>query len=328
MKRILFLIQDTSMPSSRVRVLNLVPELEKSGLSCTVEAYPRCWTDKARLFRQVRAADIVVVQKKLPSPPESALLATISRRLVFDFDDAIYCRHESGGASLSRSRIWKFNAIVSRADLVIAGNAILRERAALRARCVALIPSAVEVSSIPVKRPDATGHGPVVLGWVGGRINLGHLVALAEPLRNLASRHAIEVHVVCDRGCEIPGVKVVHVPWTLDGQAQAIARFDIGLMPLPDTEHARGKCGYKALQCMAAGVPVVVSDVGSNRDIVRDGMDGYVVPDNAAFTAAVERLIVSPADRARMGRHARQRVEEGYSIERIGGELARALASL
>jgi glycosyltransferase involved in cell wall biosynthesis len=324
--KILFIIQQRDMPSSRVRILNLVPKLEENGISCTVKEYPRTLKGKLALFIQARSFDAVLLQKKLPSPVDVILLKRFSRKLLFDFDDAIHLHHDSEERENSRSREVKARAILSRADLVIAGNRILQEYARRYNANVEVVPSCVDSTACPTREHRAA-NGPLVIGWVGGRINLAHLQLMGNALRRLSERHDLVVHVVCDRTLELPGVTVKHIPWSLETQHREICRFDIGIMPLPPSKHAEGKCGYKALQCMAAGVPVVVSDVGINRDIVTDGQEGFVVPDEEGFEQALDQLIRSLELRAAMGARARKKIEEGYSIEYGSHRLAACIKS-
>jgi len=286
--------------------------------------YPKSLAGRLAMLRRARRADVVVLQKKLPSPVEAVLLRQCARRLVFDFDDAIYCKHEGGGQVASRSRERKTNGILRRSDLVIAGNEILKRYAEPHCPRVRVIPSCVAVSGIPVQS-HAPHEGPLVIGWVGGRINLGHLQGVAPVLQRLARRHDIVLHVVCDAGVDMPGAPVVHVPWKLETEAAEVARFDIGIMPLPASRHAEGKCGYKAIQCMAAGVPVVVSDVGINREVVEHGRQGFVATDAEAFERHLETLIEQPEQRAAMGRAGRAKAAERYSVEHGSRLLAAAL---
>lgn len=327
MKTVLFLIQDRELPSSRVRVLNLVPELRALGILPTVALYPRTIADKVDVFRRCRDFDAVVIQKKLPAQADCELLKRICRRLVYDFDDAVYLRHESEGDTNSRTRETRFERIARSADLVIAGNDRLAARARDFNHTVVVIPSAVATEGVPRHR-HASRVSPAVLGWVGGPINLSHLALLIPALQELAKGLAFELRVLCSAGLNAEGFPHRHVPWALDTQEREIAEFDVGLMPLPPSEHAAGKCGYKALQYMAAGVPPVVSDVGVNRRIVEDGVSGLVVDAPEDFVPALQFLLRHPHERARMGDAARRRVEARFSIRIVARRLAEVLTAV
>lgn len=321
MSNILFIIQDPELPSSRVRVLNLLPELEKQGIKSTVLTYPKGSRDRLKVIREARNYDLVVLQKKLLPPVFITLLSWTSQRLVFDFDDAIYIRHDSKEKMVSSSRMSKFIRTVRRSDLVLAGNIILSEFAGQYNDRVVIIPSAVETRNIPVKQHRAE-NGRTVIGWVGGTGNLIHLNLVSPVLQRLATRYAIELRVLSSQTLDIPGVETRFVPWELETQAREIAEFDIGLMPLPDNMHTRGKCGYKALQYMAAGVPPVVSDVGINSSIIEHGKEGLVASSPEAFFQCLQSLIEDPLLRRELGMNARRRVEKEFSLHVVGQRLA------
>ncbi len=182
---VLFLIQDYEMPSSRVRVLNLLPALRERGFNYDVIPYPKGLINKIRIFKTLKNYDVVFLQKKLPSPFEAVLLRKFSRTLLFDFDDAIYVRHDSNEDIESSSRMIKFKAIISRADIVIAGNRILAEEARRFNRNVFIIPSAVETRGIPQKDYESENK-KTVIGWIGGAINLSHLKIVEPVLQRLS----------------------------------------------------------------------------------------------------------------------------------------------
>ena len=322
--KILFLYQDKKMPSSRIRVFDLLPEIEKEGFFAETEAYPRKISEKFRLFRRLRGFDIVYLQKKLITPWEAGLLRRCAGRIVFDFDDAIYYRDDSRGSFVSRSRHLKFRSIAMNSDLLIAGNRILADYARRFNRNVETIPSAVETRGIALKNHDRRNE-IAVIGWIGGGGNLHHLAALSPVLTDLARDYRFRVDIISDRTIEIPGVETRPVPWTLEGQADEVARLDIGIMPLPANKWTEGKCGYKALQYMAAGVPPVVSDVGVNRDIVADGKEGLVASDEKGFRDALAALISDEKLRRRLGHNARMKVESLYSVSVVGKRLAETL---
>jgi len=322
--RVLFLIQDEALPSSRVRVVNLVPQLRRHGIEPTVCLYPRALGDKVRVFRECRKSDVVVLQKKLPSLPETFLLKAACRRLVYDFDDAVYLRDDAHEKARSTARRMKFRAVARAADLVIAGNNVLADAARAVNRNVVTVPSAVETCGVPTRNHADPSPQPVI-GWIGGEGNLRHLALLEPVLQRLLRRHRFELRVICSKALPMAGVRTRFVPWALETQEREIAQFDVGLMPLPPSPFAAGKCGYKALQYMAAGVPPVVSDVGDNRHIVAHGSEGYVVKEIDDFYPALECLLHDAGRRANMGGQARRHVEEEFSVQVVAKRLAEAL---
>lgn len=327
MIKVLFIIQDEKMPSSRVRVLNLLPELKKEGISPEIVKYPKSSLKRIQIIKECQQFDITYLQKKLLSPLDITLLRRFAKKFIFDFDDAIYYRHDEKEVLESQSRYIKFKYLAGKVDLLIAGNRILAEYTSKFNKSVFIIPSSVETRDIPLK--DYQRHDDqIIIGWVGGEVNLHHLKLISPVLQRLSRAYKIQLRILCNKTADIPSINVKFVPWSLETQEREISSFDIGVMPLPNNKHAEGKCGYKALQYMAAAVPPVCSDVGVNRDIVENGKEGFVVSSNEEFYYALKNLIEDRELRKEMGLNARKKVEEHYSIPVIGKKLAEVLKSL
>jgi len=322
LNKVFFIYQDERMPSSRIRVLNLLPEIRKEGIQPHAAMYPKTMVEKIKMLRQFGQFDVIYLQKKLLPPLEVKLFRWYARKLVFDFDDAIYYRDSKQALLESRTRNFKFQSLVRSVDLVVAGNRILADHAARFNKNVTIVPSAVETRNIPLKRYEVSDNDKVIIGWVGVGGNLHHLEMLSSVFQSLSRIHRIKVHVVCDAAITIPDVEVKHIPWKLETQGQEIALFDIGVMPLPNNKYTEGKCGYKALQYMAASIPPVCSDVGSNRDIVEHGCEGFIVSSIDEFFNALNTLISDKDLRKKMGLNARRKVEKCFSISAVGKRLA------
>lgn len=324
MSKVLFIYQDEKMPSSRIRIFNLLPEVQKEGIHSYTVSYPKTIFEKIRLLKKIKKFDIIYLQKKLPSPPEVKILRRYAKKLIFDFDDAIYYRHDTHEVLESKSRYLKFKYLVKNVDLVIAGNKTLSNYASQFNKNVVVIPSAVETADIPIKDYAAVNNN-IIIGWVGGKGNLHHLKMLFPIFQKLSLDYRIQVNILCNTSIEIPSVKIKCIPWRLETQAQEIALFDIGIMPLPNNKWTQGKCGYKALQYMAAAVPPIVSDVGSNRDILEHTKEGFLVPSIDGFYDAIKALIDDKDKRKEMGLNARKKIEKFFSVHVVGKMLADVL---
>lgn len=322
--KILFIIPEQYRPSSRIRVYNLLDGLKRYGFDSEVARFPGGLLNKIRLFRQCKDYDAVYLQKRLLKPRDVFLLRRSAAYLIFDFDDAIYCDPEAAEIDETSNLHRKFKSIVSRADLIVAGNNILKKAASEFNQHVEIVPSAVFATDVPQKS-YLSQNKKVIIGWVGSSINLQHLELLSPVLKKLSEKHAIQLRIICDKSLDMDGVDVKFVPWSIETQDKEIASFDIGIMPLDNSLFTRGKCGYKALQYMAAAVPAVVSDVGVNSDIVQHGKLGCVAKNIEDFYQALDHLIVSPEERMKKGKASRLEVEEKYSIEAIGHLLATVL---
>lgn len=326
MLQVCVFIQGRQLPSSRVRALNLAGELHSREIATTFIEYPRSTRQRFNAYLCSRNHDVVVIQKLLFSWFDILLLRILAKRIVFDFDDAIYYRQDRQKENSARFR--KFTRMVQKADLIIAGNRVLAKQAEQYNKSVVIIPSAVETRQVATKDYSSQASDSTIIGWVGTEMNLAYLALLEPVLQKLAAEYSIVLRIICNKPITLTGVEVQFIPWQLETQEAEIAQFDIGVMPLPDSEHAAGKCGYKALQYMAAAVPAVASDVGVNSEIITDGEDGLIAAHIDDFYQKLKYLIEHPEQRQRIGLAGRRRVEGDFSIEVVGKQLADSLKAL
>jgi glycosyltransferase involved in cell wall biosynthesis len=333
--KIAFLIQGPTAPSTRIRILNMLPFFHAAGFQTVVEEYPNSLRKWSRVLPRISGAEILVVQKRLPSLLEAIFLRQWMKRLVFDFDDAVWLRNRDGDAHPSRKLRTRFAHSLKRVDLAICGNPILEAR--VRASCPAtptvIIPSAVPapqavtrtiLSAEESPQTEASTRSLPQVGWVGTAINLPYLVAIEDALAAAHARIPFELVVISER----PPVfrEFAHmrfIPWSAETEYAHVTQFDIGLMPLADNEHSRGKCAYKALQYMSRGVPVIASDVGINREWIEKPGAGLAV--NAdGWVEALITLLSSAETRAQMGRSGIDVIRGGFQIEDIANRYLRA----
>lgn len=300
--------------------------MQKEGIGFLVIPYPKSLIERMKLFRMLKQFDVTFLQKKLLTPLESFLLKRASRRLVFDFDDAIMYKHDVHGGDLSPTRFKRFKTIVRLSDLVISGNKVLEAHARPWNSKVVVIPTGVPVD-VPLKKYE-TSPRVVRIGWIGGTINLSYLTYVMPVLQRLWRRHPFELVIVSGREIKSDEVPVRFIPWRYRWQYHVLSKIDIGIMPLPKSPHAEGKCGYKALQYMTVAVPPVCSKVGAIGDIVRDGQDGLLVEGPEGFFEALSALITDRELRKRLGQSSRERVLESFSLEKVAKQLAAHLRGL
>ncbi|MBB4155133.1 glycosyltransferase involved in cell wall biosynthesis [Sphingomonas jinjuensis] len=347
-KRLLLLTRYTeSGASSRLRLLQFVPALERAGAAVTVdpffdEAYLAAYYAGGRkpLGRALagyrrrltaiwgRKADLVWVEKELfpflPGATERMLGAT---PYVVDYDDAVfhgYDRHRLAPVRWVLGR--KLHPLITGAAAVTAGNAYLADYARRAgARRVELIPTVVDPARYPVTPPP--GGTPLRVGWIGTPANARYLAPVIEALGRLHRRHPVVLVTIGAPALpDLPIPQEAHA-WREATEGPLLAGIDIGVMPLPDSPFERGKCGYKLIQYMAAGRPVIASPVGVNSVIVDDAV-GYLADDADAWEAALTMLAQDPAQRGRMGAAGRAKVEREYSTDVIGPRLVRMFAEL
>jgi glycosyltransferase involved in cell wall biosynthesis len=342
-------------PATRLRALQFVPMLEQGGFDVRTLIYPQgavgiLDVDAIALWREARAADVVVVQRVL-STWMNLLLRASRRPVVFDVDDALQYIRQSQYASALAPRTLRDRALVlyrtiargSRfysarrrplrgmlrlADAIVAGNrALATEFSEVNDRVVVL-PTAVPVETYPARTQGESR--PVRIGWIGVPSNLFHLELLRETFAELARRYGDDVRlvIVSSRGVEGLPIATEFVQWTLETESEQVSRFDIGIMPLHDDFFSRGKCSFKAIYCMAHGVPVVISPVGMNAELVEHGVNGFLASDAGEWTAALSALIDDVALRSRMGAAARRTIEREYGSRRVFDGLSSLLAEV
>jgi glycosyltransferase involved in cell wall biosynthesis len=335
--------------SSRLRTLQFIPGLASHG----IEVVPRPLLDDAFLDRRyagaradvlaiarayaARAAeirrdggwDVVWLEKEafpwLPAPLERAL-SRFRAPYVVELDDAWFHRYDMSGSALARVALGgKLDAVMREAATVIAGNAYIAERAReAGAARVEIVPTCVDVAKYAVP-PPLSGTIPFTVGWIGTPLTAHYLDAVAGALARLALDAPLRVLAVGANEVRLSGVTVEPVPWSEETEAFSIARFDVGIMPLPDSPWERGKCGYKLLQCMAAGKPVVASPVGVNASIVRNGENGFLARDEEDWVRGLRALRDDPEKRIEWGEAGRRLVHERFSVATHVGPLARIL---
>jgi glycosyltransferase involved in cell wall biosynthesis len=246
------------------------------------------------------------------------LLARARTPLIFDFDDAIWMTGEgsvNGPFSLLRFP-GKTATICGLASAVTVGNQYLAEYAARHSREVHVIPTTVDVELFPVQ-PTLPNEEPFTIVWSGSLSTLPHLETARAALERLARRRRTVLRVICSRPPDwvIEGVETEFVPWSADGEATTLGRSHVAIMPLPDNDFTRGKCGAKALISMAIGLPVVISPVGVNSEIVSNGRNGLLANTVDEWVEALDSLAGSRPLRERLGLAGRTTVEERYSAQ-------------
>ncbi len=113
-----------------------------------------------------------------------------------------------------------------------------------------------------------------------------------------------------------PPIPTEHVPWSVAAESTALLRGDIGIAPTPENRWTLGKCGFKIIQYMATGLPAIASPVGANREIIQEGLTGFLPKSAEQWTEAIATLAGDPVRRQAMGEAARKRVEDHFSIQR------------
>jgi glycosyltransferase involved in cell wall biosynthesis len=284
------------------------------------------------VLRELGRYDLVLLYREAIPLGPPLMERAIARRglpIVFDFDDAIFLSNVSeANRSVAFLKDTSRTAkIIAFSTHVVVGNGFLADYARQFNPAVTVIPTAVDTTRF-IPRADRTrlpATGPVV-GWIGSPTTFHYLETLAPILREAASRHAFTLKVSgAGKPVQFQGVRVDDVPWSLEREVELFNTCDIGVYPLEDDDWARGKCGFKAIQFMACGVPVVAAAVGVNREIIRDGENGFLASTPAEWRDKLDRLLTDAALRDRFSRAGRQTIEDRYSVSVTAPQLATIL---
>ena len=235
--------------------------------------------------------------------------------IVFDFDDAIFVsyRSPSNGYLSYLKFAGKAKTICRISSHVMAGNPYLAAYASQYNQNVTVIPTTIDTEKYAaLHRSNSSGAVPVI-GWTGSFSTVQHLDTLRGALRKLARTDRFRLRVIGTPQYELEGVEVEAMPWRSETEIDDLQPIDIGIMPLPDDAWSRGKCGLKALQFMALGIPVVCSPIGVNTVIVQDGENGFIAATEEEWIQKLRQLLQSAQLRNRFGQTARAAVEQTYS---------------
>ena len=272
----------------------------------------------------------MVILRKLFPPWKLRFIRRYAKKLIFEYDDAIMYRSSRWAQQYSGTRQERFEKMVKASDLIIAGNRFLQEEALkyIDPIKVHIIPTVVDMGKYVVKQ-DNPAKDTLIVGWIGSQSTLHYLKALLPVFEELGRRFPfLQLKIVCNAFFDVPTMRVIKKEWSEADEVADLQSFDIGLGPLPDDVWTRGKCGFKLIQCLAVGVPVVCSPVGANKEIVREGEEGFWARDKEEWVDRLSVLIRDRQLRKRMGKQGRKRIEKDYSLQAMAPQLAKVLINI
>lgn len=233
---------------------------------------------------KVLGSDYVFVHREVAplGPPvfEFMISKIFRKQLIYDFDDSIWIPNTSQQNGLARYWKWtsKVKKICQWASQVTVGNDYLAEYARIYASNVQVIPTTIKANQIqeaPLRNESK------VLGWTGTHSTLKYLEKIAPELNRLIEKENLSMMVICNQRPSFELKNLIFQKWSKDSEIEDLLKMDIGLMPLKEDEWSNGKCGFKALQYMALGIPCVISPVGVNQQIIKESGAGLLSDDKA-----------------------------------------------
>jgi glycosyltransferase involved in cell wall biosynthesis len=272
------------------------------------------------LLATLPAYDYIFIHREATpvGPPWFEWLAAkvFRKKLIFDFDDAIWMPNTSDDNSIAAIYKWhrKTGQILKWSYKVSAGNHYLQEYALKYNNASIYLPTVLDTvqkyNQLKNQQADK-----VTIGWIGSHSTLPYLKLIEPVLQQLEQKYSFDFIVIADRKPDLNLRSLKFIPWSDDTEVDSLLLINIGMMPLPDTEWAKGKCAFKALQYMALGIPAVVSEVGANVVAVPDGVVGYTCRTEEDWYQKLELLLQNTDLRTRQGIAGRNHELQHYSMQ-------------
>ncbi|CAA0080637.1 Uncharacterised protein [BD1-7 clade bacterium] len=341
--------------SSRLRSLQYVPKLVMDG--CTVDVYPlfddqylqqlysvrgrsklsvfRLYIARLKQLFGIRKYDVIWIEYELfPYAPAffEALLRIFRIPFFVDYDDAVFHNYDLSSNSVVRVLLGtKIDKVMSRARCVIVGNDYLKKRAEIAgARHVEIIPTVVDTQRYSVAIDEKIDR-ELVVGWIGSPSTQKYVVSLKGVLKEFCIEGRARLVLVGASEevlSDLSGINASIEQWTEDSEVDLVGGFDIGIMPLKDGPWEKGKCGYKLIQYMASGKPVIASPVGVNTEIVEKNACGFLADSSEEWVHALRVLLIDAEQRKQFGLNGRRAVEQHYSLQAQAPRLIRIFKEL
>lgn len=272
------------------------------------------------LIPRLRQADFVFIHREATpiGPPwlEWVIASLLRKKIIYDFDDAIWLQDTSGINNFMSRLKWqqKVIAICRWSYCISAGNAYLADFGRKYNSRVVINPTTLDTAHVHTGLKNQQ-EGTLTIGWTGSHSTMKYLYPLENVLRNLAQKYTFRMLVISNQPPEMQLDNLHYIPWTQPREVEDLREMHIGIMPLPDDPWARGKCGFKALQYLSLGIPALVSPVGVNTEIVAHGDNGFHCTTEEDWHRYLAILLEDATMRIRLGQAGRKTVEEHYSVK-------------
>lgn len=344
-RRLLFLTKHgRRAASTRFRFSQFFPSLEAAGFTCEMsplldDRYLQGKFDRGRVDVRIVAAGfarrlvkmtqlrrfgaVIVYMEAFPYLPAfyERIMSTIGVPYTYDFDDATFHQYDQHSRWLVRTALGrKIGRVIGGAALITAGNEYLAAYARQFNPRVTIVPTVVDTERFTPRdaKPPST---EVVVGWIGSPSTSVYLRDLVDVWQAVIGPGTARLVLVGSGPIDLGPTPVTVVPWREADEIAAVQSFDIGVMPLRDDPWSKGKCGFKLIEYMACGVPVVASPVGVNAQIVTHGHNGFLCATPQEWVASLRRLIDDVALRKQLGARARDAAVATWSLKRWAPEV-------
>jgi glycosyltransferase involved in cell wall biosynthesis len=304
----------------------MAPFLKNQNINLKTEPFAKSFSRLIQIL-SLPKYDVVIIQKKTSLRKlELYLIRKLSRRIIYDFDDASMFHELEHSKPLAGKNFKKFINTINIADAVVAGNDFLRSFCINNVSQVYKLPTPVDIKKYyPIK---FIPKKELTLGWIGVSGSMRHLYNLSPILKELSKDLSFELLVISNVDFICKGVKVKNIQWDLNRENEYLNLIDIGLMPLDDSIWTQGKCGYKLIQYGSVGIPSVGSSVGINNEIILNGKTGYLAGNKDEWIKYLSFLIKNVDLRKKMGAEARIQILRNFSLGAYAKQYAKIIKKL
>lgn len=264
--------------------------------------------------------DFIFLQREMApiGPPvlEWFFVKILKVKIIYDFDDAIWIPNVTEGNQIARFAkcFWKVKWICKWSYRVSTGNEFLAKFAKQYNKNVVINPTCVDTEN-KYNLPASQHNNPVVIGWTGSHSTIQFLAVGIPAIQKLEALHQFRFLTICDKIPEFDVKSLEFKPWNKQTEIEDLSQINIGIMPLKADAWSEGKCGFKLIQYMALGIPAVASPVGVNKEIIDEGINGYLCKTEEEWIERLTELLNDKEKRIRFGKKGREKIVKEYSIE-------------
>lgn len=310
-KKLLFISKGENSSSTRYRATQYFPYFLNENFS------PRHLSISGGLLPilmaliAIKQSDIVILLRKTFPWPIFWLIRKLSKKLIFDFDDAIFC---NSNGTCSTTRMKRFKSTVAQCDYIFAGNQYLANEALKFNSQTTVIPTSVDANKYDLEITKDTNN--LILVWIGSQSTKKYLTEILPYLEQAAKNIPnLKLKVISDFSLKSEILAIENVQWSEKTEAIELCSSHIGIAPMPINDWTKGKCALKVLQYMAAGLPVVSSDSGVNSQVIEDEYTGFLVRDNSQWEEALNKISTKKFDLDLIGNLGKLKVRSEFTID-------------
>jgi glycosyltransferase involved in cell wall biosynthesis len=321
--------------SSRLRSYQYFPLLEKEGIQVTVSPFfdeeylellyakksiskfkiASFYLNRLKKIALIYKYDKVIIEKELFPYFFSwfeQLLYIFNIKYIVDYDDAIFHNYDLHPNKIIRFLLKnKIGNVMKYSNHVIAGNDYLASKAKLSgAKRITILPTVIDLELYDIKIENK--NNKIIIGWIGSPTTYKYIENIIPYLKKIVQKYDIELQIVGAK--KEPSIEefIKFIPWKEETEVSLIANFDIGIMPLENSPWELGKCAYKIIQYMGCDIPVVASSVGMNKEVIKNGENGFLVTTEKEWIEALSQLIEDKKLRISLGQNGKITVENNY----------------